>query len=92
MSIAEGQPAPDFTLTSTDGSLVTLSSLKGQNVVLYFYPKDDTSGCTVEACSFRDNIATVQSHGALLFGLSPDSIKKHAKFTQPEGLEISIAW
>lgn len=90
MAILEGQAAPDFTLTSTDGTVVTLSALKGKPIILYFYPKDDTPGCTIEACSFRDNIASVQSHGALLFGLSPDSVKKHVKFTQKFDLNFPL--
>ena len=79
MSIEVGQPAPDFTLPSTDGD-ITLSALRGRPVVLYFYPKDDTPGCTTEACDFRDRMARVAATGALLFGVSRDSVKRHEGF------------
>jgi len=90
MPLSVGDVAPDFTVPSTDGSIVSLSSLKGSNLVLYFYPKDDTSGCTAEACSFRDNIARVQSHGAKLFGISPDGVKSHKKFTDKYELNFPL--
>jgi peroxiredoxin Q/BCP len=79
MSIEVGQPAPDFTLPSTDGD-ITLSALRGRPVVLYFYPKDDTPGCTTEACDFRDRMARVAVTGALLLGVSRDSVKRHEGF------------
>jgi thioredoxin-dependent peroxiredoxin len=72
--------APDFTLPSTSGKPVALKSLLGQKVVLYFYPKDDTPGCTVEACDFRDNMARVSGHGAQVFGVSKDTLASHEKF------------
>ncbi len=78
----EGYPAPDYSLPSTDGSVVSLSSLRGEAVVLFFYPKDDTPGCTVEACSFRDNLGRLGSLGVQVFGISPDSVKSHQKFTK----------
>lgn len=78
-----GQPAPDFTLPSTDDTDVSLSSFKGkQSVVLYFYPKDDTPGCTREACSFRDLRALFNENGAEILGVSPDTVKSHKKFQQ----------
>jgi thioredoxin-dependent peroxiredoxin len=89
--IAEGTPAPDFSLPSTSGDTISLSDFKGkQAVVLYFYPKDSTPGCTVEACSFRDNLAAVQSHGAAVLGVSPDSVKSHASFTQKQSLNFPL--
>jgi len=78
--VAVGEPAPDYTLQSDDGRLVTPKDFRGKKVVLYFYPKDDTSGCTKEACSFRDNLARVTSKGAVVLGVSRDDAKSHAKF------------
>lgn len=72
--------APDFTMPSTSGKSVALSALRGKRVVLYFYPKDDTPGCTVEACDFRDNLVRVKGLGALVFGVSKDSLASHSKF------------
>jgi thioredoxin-dependent peroxiredoxin len=78
--VKEGQKAPDFTLASSAGGEVTLKSLKGKKVVLYFYPKDDTPGCTKEACAFRDAQARIKKTGAVVFGVSPDSVASHEKF------------
>lgn len=78
--IEEGQKAPDFTLPSDDGSKVKLSALRGNPVVLYFYPKDDTPGCTREACSFRDRSKQLQKMGAKVLGVSADSVDSHVKF------------
>jgi peroxiredoxin Q/BCP len=78
--IEPGQPAPAFTLTADDGSNVRLSDFKGRPVVLYFYPKDDTPGCTREACAFRDQRAKLQKLGAVVLGVSADSIESHGKF------------
>jgi thioredoxin-dependent peroxiredoxin len=90
-TITEGAPAPDFSLPSTSGETISLSDFKDkQAVVLYFYPKDSTPGCTVEACSFRDNVAAVQSHGAVVLGVSPDSVKSHASFTQKQSLNFPL--
>ena len=90
-TIKEGDTAPDFSLPSTSGETISLSDFKGkQAVVLYFYPKDSTPGCTVEACSFRDNLADVQSHGAAVLGVSPDSVKSHASFTQKQNLNFPL--
>jgi thioredoxin-dependent peroxiredoxin len=76
----EGSKAPDFTLKADDGSTIKLSSLKGSPVVLYFYPKDDTPGCTKEACAFRDQKATLAKLGAKVLGVSADDVESHVKF------------
>ena len=78
--IEEGSKAPDFTLPTHDGTKLKFSSLRGSPVVLYFYPKDDTPGCTREACGFRDAKAKFAKHGAVVLGVSPDSPASHAKF------------
>ncbi len=75
-----GAAAPDFTVLTDDGVPLTLSSLRGKPVVLYFYPKDDTSGCTVEACEFRDMFPRFDSSKAVILGVSPDNVKSHVKF------------
>jgi len=80
MPIAEGLPAPDFTLPTDTGDTLTLSSLRGRWVVLFAYPKDDTSGCTVEACEFRDALPRFDASKAVILGISPDSVKSHVKF------------
>jgi peroxiredoxin Q/BCP len=78
--IEEGEKAPDFTLPADDGTKITLSALKGGPVVLYFYPKDDTPGCTKEACSFRDLRKDFQKLGAQVLGVSPDDVESHVDF------------
>ena len=78
--LSEGDKAPEFTLQADDGSKVTLADLKGSPVVLYFYPADDTPGCTREACAFRDRAAELKKLGAKVFGVSPDSVASHVKF------------
>ena len=78
--IEPGQKAPAFTLTSDDGSKVRLADLAGSPVVLYFYPKDDTPGCTKEACALRDLKKDLQKHGAKVFGVSADDVASHVKF------------
>lgn len=75
-----GQPAPDFTLSDGSGQIISLSDLRGKKVVLYFYPKDMTPGCTQEACDFRDRHAEIEAAGAVLLGVSPDNAKSHQKF------------
>ncbi len=81
MSIpAAGTMAPDFTLATDTGEQLTLSALRGRPVVLYFYPKDDTPGCTKESCEFRDLVQRFEGVNAQILGISPDSVKSHAKF------------
>jgi peroxiredoxin Q/BCP len=80
--LREGDPAPDFTLTSDAGEEVTLSSFRGRTIILYFYPKDDTPGCTVEACGFRDAYSEFEQRGAVVLGVSPDDEASHTKFKE----------
>jgi len=75
-----GKKAPDFTLPADDGTKVKLSSLRGKPVVLYFYPRDDTPGCTAEACAFRDRKSQIAEHGAAVLGVSTDPVESHVKF------------
>ncbi len=84
-----GQPAPDFVLAGTDGEL-KLSDLKGQIVVLYFYPRDNTPGCTTEACDFRDQFAQLQRYGAMVIGVSTDSLASHEKFRAKHQLPFPL--
>lgn len=86
-----GSKAPDFTLPADGGSSVRLSDFKGQPVVLYFYPKDDTSGCTKEACDFRDNLAAFKRLKMQVIGVSKDSVKKHDKFKEKYELNFPLA-
>jgi thioredoxin-dependent peroxiredoxin len=85
-----GGKAPEFSLPADDGTTVTLASLRGKNVVLYFYPKDDTSGCTKEACEFRDTWKEVKESGAVVLGVSPDSVSSHQKFKQKYRLPFPL--
>jgi peroxiredoxin Q/BCP len=80
MPIQSGTRAPDFALPSDTGETVSLQDLEGKTVVLYFYPKDDTPGCTTEACEFRDSWKAVQKSGAIVLGVSPDGVESHRKF------------
>jgi thioredoxin-dependent peroxiredoxin len=91
MSIALGQKAPDFSLPTDGGGRVTLSAEKGKSVVLYFYPKDDTSGCTAEAQGFRDAYGELSGAGAVVIGLSKDSVAAHDKFKARHGLPFLLA-
>jgi len=88
--IAEGQPAPDFELTSDSGERVKLSSLRGKPVVLYFYPKDDTPGCTAQACGIRDHWGDFADRGAVVLGVSPDDESSHVKFKEKYGLPFTL--
>jgi peroxiredoxin Q/BCP len=85
-----GQPAPDFSLQADDGSTVSLSGLAGQTVALYFYPKDDTSGCTAQACEFRDMQADYDAAGVRIIGVSPDPLTSHTKFRDKHGLPFTL--
>jgi peroxiredoxin Q/BCP len=89
--IAEGQTAPDFTLPRDGGGEITLSALRPRKVVLYFYPKDDTSGCTREAQSFTEHAAAFAEAGAVVVGVSKDSVKSHDKFVAKYGLGVILA-
>ena len=88
--VEEGRPAPDFELTSDSGETVSLESLRGKPVVLYFYPKDDTPGCTKEACAFRDRRADLAAHGATVLGVSPDGVASHAAFRDKYALSFPL--
>ena len=90
MALQEGDKAPDFTTKDQDGNEVTLSSLKGKKIVLYFYPKDMTPGCTAEACSLRDNYKALQKAGYEVFGISSDDEKAHRKFIEKEKLPFHL--
>jgi peroxiredoxin Q/BCP len=88
--IGEGKAAPDFELTSDAGETVRLSDLRGKPVVLYFYPKDDTAGCTTQACGIRDAWGEFQSRGAVVLGVSADDERSHAKFKEKYGLPFAL--
>jgi peroxiredoxin Q/BCP len=85
-----GDMAPDFELTSDTGEKVRLSDFRGKKVVLYFYPKDMTSGCTTQACSFRDEYPTIQAKNAVVLGVSPDSAASHQKFKSKHNLPFTL--
>ncbi len=82
LPLKTGDKAPAFVATATDGSTVRLADLKGQHVILYFYPRDDTPGCTKEACGFRDAWVQFKKKGAIVLGVSGDSVKSHGKFAE----------
>ena len=88
--LAPGDPAPDFTLPDADGQPVALSSFRGQQVIVYFYPAAMTPGCTKEACDFRDNLADLNGQGIAVLGISPDPPAKLAKFRDKEGLTFPL--
>lgn len=86
-----GDTAPDFSLPGNDGKIIALSELKGKGVVLFFYPKDDTSGCTKEAIGFSEQLAAFEAEGYTVIGMSPDSAKKHDKFRAKHELTVDLA-
>jgi len=85
-----GDVAPDFKLMGDDGKVVQLSSLKGKTVVLYFYPKDQTPGCTKEACGMRDNLGAIQAENTLVFGISVDKVSSHQNFKEKQKLNFTL--
>jgi len=91
MTLSAGARAPDFTMPTDGGGSVTLSALKGKAVILYFYPKDDTTGCTAEACGFRDAEADFSGAKATVIGVSKDSVASHDKFKKKHGLTFTLA-
>ncbi|HEY2161009.1 MAG TPA: thioredoxin-dependent thiol peroxidase [Solirubrobacteraceae bacterium] len=90
MPVEVGDPAPDFTLPDQHGTPVSLAGLRGKTVVLYFYPKADTPGCTTQACGVRDHRADYESSDAVVLGVSPDPVKKLAKFDEKYGLGFPL--
>lgn len=88
--VEEGAPAPDFTLTSDAGERIKLSDLRGKPVVLYFYPKDDTPGCTTQARGLRDVYADFRERGAVVLGVSPDDVASHVKFKEKYSLPFTL--
>lgn len=88
--LKQGDKVPNFTLQQTDGSTIRSSDWNGKRVVLYFYPKDDTPGCTKEACSIRDSYAKLGRQGVIVYGISPDSIDSHRKFTDKYRLPFPL--
>lgn len=85
-----GDPIPAFQMTADDGSVVSSESLTGRRYIIYFYPEDDTSGCTKQACSLRDNFGRVLAAGVDVFGISPDSVARHVKFREKYGLPFRL--
>ncbi len=90
MTLALGSPAPAFSLADQGGKIRSLKDFKGGKVVLYFYPKDDTPGCTTEACNFRDAYAELRKLGATVIGISPDSVESHSAFASTYALPITL--
>lgn len=90
LTLKEGDPAPVFAATTNDGGRISLADFKGKNVILYFYPKDDTPGCTKEACAFRDHFAHFKKKGAVVLGVSTDPVKSHAKFVEKLKLPFTL--
>jgi len=88
--VEEGKPAPDFEATTDTGDRVKLSDFRGKSVVLYFYPKDDTPGCTLQACGFRDTIEEFEQRGAVVVGVSPDDEKSHVRFKKKYELPFTL--
>ncbi len=89
-TLSIGDPAPDFALPSDDGETVRLSDFRGRRVIVFFYPKDDTSGCTRQACGFRDRQPDIAARGAVVLGISPDGVASHARFKAKHGLTFPL--
>lgn len=90
LTLKEGDQAPSFTVNTNGGGRISLADFKGQNVILYFYPKDDTPGCTKEACAFRDHFAAFKKQGAVVLGVSTDPVKAHDKFVEKFKLPFTL--
>ncbi len=89
-TVAIGDQAPDFTALTDQGETLKLSDLRGKRVILYFYPKDDTSGCTTQACGFRDQYPVIEEKNGVVLGISPDSVKSHQKFKTKYNLPFTL--
>jgi peroxiredoxin Q/BCP len=90
LKLKEGDAAPDFSVATNGGGKISLAGFKGKNVILYFYPKDDTPGCTKEACAFRDHFADFRKKGAVVLGVSTDPVKSHDKFAEKFKLPFTL--
>jgi len=90
LKLKEGDIAPDFTATTSGGGKLSLADFKGKNIILYFYPRDDTPGCTKEACAFRDQFADFKKKGAVVLGVSTDPVKSHDKFVEKYKLPFTL--
>ncbi len=90
LKLKVGDQAPTFTVATSGGGKISLADYLGKNVILYFYPRDDTPGCTKEACAFRDDFADFKKKGAVVFGVSPDSVKSHDKFVEKFKLPFTL--
>jgi peroxiredoxin Q/BCP len=90
LKLKEGDKAPEFSVNTSGGGKISLADYLGKNVILYFYPKDDTPGCTKEACAFRDNFSDFKKRGAIVLGVSPDSVKSHDKFVEKFKLPFTL--
>ena len=90
LKLKEGEVAPKFTVATSGGGKISLADYLGKNVILYFYPRDDTPGCTKEACAFRDHFADFKKAGVVVFGVSPDSVKSHDKFVEKFKLPFTL--